>query len=168
MKRFVISILSFMCLAIPSLCNDVLATRLLMVPKEVDSVKVKLLPRDLFTVANINRENFDESSRELSYTLTFRNRDTINFIVTQLLESPIDSILPYNSNVLQKELKLFKLKDGSEIAVWFVFDILDLRCRMIIYSKGAYQIIWLSGTGYLDIGEYRCKATPNLMHFLWP
>lgn len=121
---------------------------------QVDSIAIAILP-DLFTTANITRENFD-SWKKICTETTLRDKSEIHEVLDAIRQCVVDSILSHKTDQVVKEMKILK-RGNKYYTVWFGDDRLDIRCRMLFFCDNHVLVAWLAETGGLDFDRFSCS-----------
>ena len=129
---------------------------------EVDSVVVTILP-DIYTSRNVTRNDFDEW-KKISSEIIIRGKTEIKQVLDSFKKCNVDSILPYNADRVMKKMKIVK-KSNKFYTFWFDDDKLDIRCRVLLFTKNEVLVAWFSQTGLFDIETYKCSGGEELLNY---
>ena len=133
---------------------------------EVDSIVYTLRADNMFLCADITRDRFDEWKHRCSSTV-LKDKSHIQEVVNALKICTIDSILPYDSNTVVKNIKFVMFMSSGNIEVaWFNEDKIDVWGRVLFFTKDDVVVLWIAQTGVLDIGKYRCSNGLTLKNVL--
>ena len=133
---------------------------------EVDSIVYTLRADNMFLCAGITRDRFDDWTHRCSSTV-LKDKPHIEEVVNALKICTIDSILPYDSNTVVKNIKFVMFMSSGNIEVaWFNEDKIDVWGRVLFFTKDDVVVLWIAQTGILDIGKYRCSNGLTLKNVL--
>lgn len=131
----------------------------------IDSISIKLMQKYVYTPSNRTRDLFEYYNGNIEETV-LTDRLIINEVVTRILKCKIDSVLHYYSDEIVFDLKPARMKNGKYVTLGFNSDDIDIRCRLIIYSKDTQLLVWISDQGAMDIGLFRSYEAKPLIDFI--
>lgn len=129
---------------------------------EVDSIVVTTLP-NIYTSRNVTRNDFDEW-KNISSEIIIRGKTEIKQVLDLLEKCNVDSIMPYNADRVIKKMKIVK-KHNKFYTFWFDDDILDIRCRMLLFTKNKVLVAWFARTGLFDFETYKCSRGEEILNY---
>ena len=128
----------------------------------VDSIVITILP-DIYTCRNVTRNDFDEW-KKISSEIIIRDKIEIKHVLNSFEKCNADSVLPYSADTVMKKMKI--LKSGNKFyTFWFDDDKLDIRCRVLLFTKNEVLVAWFAGTGHFDFKNHNCSGGEYLLRF---
>ncbi|MEG2599945.1 MAG: hypothetical protein RSA66_10780 [Muribaculaceae bacterium] len=129
---------------------------------DIDSLYIKHTDFKILSATAVIRDAFESFfNNNHSKKVIIKNNDVICQICSLLNNLEIDSRLDYGANISKKKALISKRGE----LFWIAIDDLDIRCQIILFSKGAPQFVWISNT-YTDIGSTRYSTSKELRSFI--
>ena len=121
-----------------------------------DSIVVTMISDDVSPMTRITRYEFD-SWNDCSSETTIRDSIYITDVLDSLKKCDIISTLSHRTDEVVMNMEVF-YKGNMYWSRWLSDDIVDIRCRLLIYKNNKILVVWLSDNGEFDFDIVKCSG----------